>query len=160
MGKYFVVNEDSKLYTDYFAWKNDRSKISDAFKKVCDKLGFETTEFYLDKSRLNINPTAKDYATFEHMMKKGSWGEFKKNSEPSKMWVELVRDIEHFCKPQLLFYFRSLGHRWRERLFDIDGKLYGTIESDQDVKVPDFVTEIKASEFHKIIEDYEERCKS
>lgn len=160
MSKYFVVNEDSGLYADYFAWKNDRSKISDAFKKVCDKFGIETTEFYLDKNRLHINPTESDLSKFENIMKKGSCGEFKKNSEPSKMWIGLTKDIEHFRKPQLLFYFRSLGPRWRERLFDIDGKLYGSIESNQDVNMPDFVTEIKASEFYKIIEDYEERCKA
>ena len=157
MGKYFVVNEDSVLYADYFAWKNNRSKISDAFKKVCDKFGIETTEFYLDQKRLHIHPLESDFEKFKDMMKKDSWGEFKKNSEPSKMWVELVKDIEHFGKPRLLLYFRSLGSRWKERLFDIDGKLYGSIESNQDVNMPDFVTEIKASEFYKIIEDYEEK---
>ena len=159
MNKYFVVNEDSELYADYFAWKDDKSKISDAFKKVCDKFGIETTQFYLNQNRLHIHPTENDDLKFEKMMKKTGWGEFKVNSEPSKMWVALVKDIKHFRKPQLLFYFHSLGYSWRERLFDIDGKLYGSIESNMDIQMPDFVTEIKASEFYKIIEDYEERNK-
>lgn len=160
MGKYFVVNEDSGLHADYFAWKGNHKKILDAIEKVREEFGIETKQFYLDQKRLHIHPSENDSKKFKDMMKKGGWGEFKKNSEPSKMWVELVKDILQFKKPQLFYYFDMLGHRWRERLFDIDGKLYGSIESDQEVKMPDFVTEIKASEFYKIIEDYEERCKS
>ena len=92
-------------------------------------------------------------------MKKTNDGEFKKNSEVSKMWIGLVKDIENFDKPRLLFYFNLIGHRWKERLFHIGDKLYCSIESDGEVSTPDFVIEMKASEFYKVIEEEENREK-
>lgn len=91
------------------------------------------------------------------MMKKGNVGEFKKNTAISKMWVELVKDIAHFDKPKLVYYMRMNCYRWKERLFHIGDKLYGSIESDGEVSVPDFAVEMKASEFYKVIEDAEEK---
>ncbi len=90
-------------------------------------------------------------------MKKNSNGEFKKSSKINKMWVSLVKDIEYFEKPKLMFYFRFSGPRWSERLFHDGDKLYCSIESEGEIFVPDFAIEIKASEFFKIIEDQEER---
>lgn len=87
------------------------------------------------------------------MIKKTNDGEFKKNTEVSKMWVELVKDIGHFEKPELLFYFDLIGHRWKERLFHIGEKLYCSIESDGEVSTPDFAIEMKASEFYRVIEE-------
>ena len=52
-------------------------------------------------------------------------------------------------------YFRLLGYRWRERIFHVGEKLYISIESDRDIEVPKFATEIKASEFYRIIEAQE-----
>ena len=86
------------------------------------------------------------------MMIKSNYGQFKKNSPISKDWCELVKDIKHMKKPSLIWYFNLIGHRWREQLFHIGKTLYVHIESDGIVKMPDFITEIKASEFYKAIE--------
>lgn len=155
MDKYFEIKPDSELYKDYFAHERAGEKIKAAFNKVKEKFGIDTTVFFLHKDRFQIAATDKDMEKFSSMMKKGNAGEFKKNSTPSKMWVELVKDITHFERPRLFYYFPALGHRWKERLFHVGDKLYCSIESDGEVSVPDFVVEMKASEFYKVIEDAE-----
>lgn len=155
MDKYFEIKTDCALYKDYFAHEEDEPKIVSAFKAVCEKFGIETKEFYMRKNIFWIVPTANDRKKFSGIMKKSNYGEFKKNSEVSKMWVDLVKDIEHFEKPKLFYYFDLLGHRWKERLFHIGEKLYCSIESDGAVSTPEFATEMKASDFYKVIEDNE-----
>lgn len=156
MNKYFEIKPDCALYKEYFAHEEDKPKIVNAFKSVSEKFGIETSSFYMIKNSFRIVPTENDGKKFERIMKKTNYGEFKKNSEPSKMWIELVKDIEYFEKTRLIFYFNLLGYRWKERLFHIGDKLYCSIESDGEVSTPDFAVEMKASEFFKIIEDYEE----
>lgn len=155
MDKYFEIKTDCALYKDYFAHEEDEPKIVSAFKAVCEKFGIETKEFYMKKNNFWIVPTANDREKFSGIMKKSNYGEFKKNSEVSKMWVDLVKDIEHFEKPKLFYYFDLLGHRWKERLFHIGERLYCSIESDGEVSTSEFVTEMKASDFYKVIEDNE-----
>lgn len=160
MDKYFKVNEGSELYTDYFKHKEDKKKIKEAIQEVCKKFGIEAEQFYMRKDRLHIVPTQNDIAKFSDMMTKNDYGVFKKASEPSKMWVELVKDIQHFNKPRMFNYIHFHAYQWSENLFDIDGVVYGFLKDVDEVNLPDFVVEIKASEFHKVIEDYEERCKA
>ena len=160
MDKYFKVNEGCQLHTDYFSWKEDKKKIKEAMQEVCKKFGIEAEQFYMQKNRLHIVPTQNDIKNFSAMMTKNDYGRFKKTSEPSKMWVELVKDIEHFHKPRLFNYIHFHAHGWSENLFDIDGVVYGLLKDVYEVNLPNFVVEIKASEFYKIIEDYEARCKS
>lgn len=154
MDKYFEVKPGSRFYEEYFAHEGDKPKILSAFKEVCEKFGIEADEFYIDKDMFRIVPTASDRRKFSGMMKQSNDGEFKKNSEVSKMWMRLVRDIEHFEKPHLLFHFNLLGCRWKERVFHMEDQLYCSIESDGEISVPDFVTEMKASDFYQIFEEY------
>jgi hypothetical protein len=76
------------------------------------------------------------------------------------MWIELVKDIQHFNKPRLYNYIHFRANGWSENLFDIDGVVYELLKDVDEVNLPNFVVEIKASEFYKIIEDYEERNKA
>lgn len=155
MNKYFEIKPDCALYKEYFAYQEDKRKIEAAFKTVCEKFGIKSKEYYMKKDRFWIVPTENDIEKFAGMMKKNSDGEFKRNSEAGRMWAGLVKDIEHFDKPRLFLYFKFAvaGHRWKERLFHVSEKLYCSIESDGEVPVPDFATEMKASEFYKVEED-------
>lgn len=155
MEKYFIVKEDCSLYKDYFNHKKSEKEIYSAYKRVCEEFGIESNQFFLSKNSFSIIPTDKDKEKFNSVLKKTNYGEFKKNSAPSKMWISLVKDIHNFDKPRLIYYFELLGHTWRERLFDKENVLYCSVESDRDIKTPNFVTEIKASEFYKVIEDLE-----
>lgn len=155
MEKYFIVDKESELYSDYFEWLNDKDKVAKAFRNVCEEFGVETKQFYLTKERFHIVPTLNDSEKFRSMMMKSDYGVFKKSSPVTKRWNELVKDIEHFKKPQLFYYLPLLGYKWRERLFNVGGVLYGSVESDGYIDIPDYMTEIKASEFYKVIEEME-----
>ena len=71
----------------------------------------------------------------------------------------LVKDITPFNRPQLFYYMKDLIGRWRERLFAVDGKLYGSIESEseEEIETPEWAEEMKASEFYKILEESVEK---
>lgn len=156
MEKYMEIQNDCKLYKDYFEWVGNWDVIKSLFHGIKEKYGIETTGFYTYKDRFQIVPTENDNKNFSSMLKKTSYGEFKKNTEISKEWISGVEKIGRINKPQLFFYFNLLGHRWKERLFHIGDKLYCFIESDGEVSVPRFALEMKASEFYKIIEESEE----
>ena len=155
MDKYFEIKPDCGLYKEYFAHEKAKEKIVDAFNTVREKYGIETKTFCQYKDRFWIKPTENDLERFSGMMKKDNVGEFRKNSVISKMWVESVKGIVHFDRPELLFYFPLIGYRWKERLFHVGEKLYCSIESDAEFPTPDFAIDMKASEFYKIIEDEE-----
>lgn len=154
MDKYFEIQAGCDLYKEYFAYKDAIPKIVEAYKAVCAKFGIEANEFLARKNELHIIPTEADIEKFGKFMKKN--GGFKRSSEPCKMWISLVKDIENFYKPKLFFYFDLLGCHWKERLFSVGDKLYCSIESDGEFSTPNFAIEMKASEFYKIIESIEE----
>ena len=60
-----------------------------------------------------------------------------------------------------MFYISTGSLRTSSRLFHIGEILYGTFDnkSDSDYKLGEYFEEMKASEFYKIIEDYEESKK-
>lgn len=166
MNTYMKVKPGSKLYTDYFQWLNeDRNKVRDAFRNIKEKFGIETNEFSPEQSGFYIAPTSADMEKFSGMLKKSSYGEFKKNSEPHKEWVEAVKDIQHMRRPGLFAYFSSylFGRRWKERMFNDGDVLYCCIENIEGQgrvkEIPDFCEEIKASEFYQVLEKLEDLAK-
>lgn len=157
MNRYMEIKKDCSLYKDYFEWVGNWDAIKSLFDGIKEKYGIEATGFYPNKNMFKIVPTKNDNKKFESMLKKTSYGEFKKNTEISKEWIEGVKVIGRIEKPQLFYYFNLLGHRWKERLFHVGDKLYCSIESDGEVSVPKFALEMKASEFYKVIEESEEK---
>lgn len=155
MEKYMVIHKDSPLYKDYFAWKKDEPKVGELFKKIKELYGIESNEVYINRNFFKIVPTQNDIKKFSSIMKKTSYGEFKKNSEVSKYWMNGIKSIKNIEKPRLFYYFNLLGNRWKEMIFNVGEKLYCSIKSDEEVITPDFAIEIKASEFYKIIEESE-----
>ena len=155
MEKYMEIRKDCQLYKDYFEWVGNWDAIKKLFNGIKEKYGIEATGFYPFKDVFKIVPTENDNKKFVSILKKTSYGEFKKNTEIYKEWVSGVKEIGRIKKPELFYYFDLLGHKWRERLFHIGDKLYCSIASDGEVSVPEFALEMKASEFYKIIEESE-----
>lgn len=159
MNKYFEVKQDCDLYNDYFSYLDDQSKISAAFRAVYQKFGIQSRQFYMRKDCFKIIPTQQDKEKFLKMFKQNSIGEFKKSSEVSKMWVNLVKDVKHIRKPKLFHYFDMAGFKWEENLLHIGNRLYCCFKDMEDegykkkFDIPDFVIEMKASEFYGIMEE-------
>lgn len=155
MERYMEIRKGCQLYKDYFEWDKNLKEANNLFGSIKEKYGIESVEYYLLKNGFKIIPTENDNKKFASMLKKTSYGEFKKNTDISKEWINGVKKIGIIEKPQLFYYLDLLGYKWRERLFHIRDKLYCSIESDGEVSVPRFALEMKASEFYKIIEEGE-----
>lgn len=159
MEKFYIVTEQSRLHKDYFEYKNNAKRIKELVNEFTDKHTIETHLYYPSNSGIAIVPTKNDKELFDKMLNK-SVGEglrfFKKNSKISKDWINLldINNIKVINKPMVGFYIRGLLGKHRTRLFDVEGILYCSVDTDvQEINCPEGFTEIKASEFYKVIEE-------
>jgi hypothetical protein len=160
MEKFYIVTPSSSIHKEYLDYKAMSEKVNIAFVEFAKEQGFETHEYYQSAKYLHICPSDGDTDKFGKYFKKDAPGLFKKNSPIAKAWVDKcqVLGLKSPNKPNLGFELRVWG-RSRSRLFMIKDILYASIEADCDFKNPTEFEEIKASEFFKVIEEYEESLK-
>lgn len=151
MNVYFEVEPGSVLYQDCFRWLADRKKVVDVFQQIRKKYGIQTTQFYLNSDRLHIEPTRADVTKLRDFLLSREEGKFKVKTPMNEEWREAVKALK-VEKPQLFDYFKLYGLRWRERLFSVGDKLYGSIEADGKVELAAYCRTMKASEFYEILE--------
>ena len=158
MKRYFIVKNEEliRLTKEY---ESMRKKVNDAFTEFAKDNGIETKEYYQFVDKLMIVPTEKDYTTFKDMLKADGIT-FRKNSSVSKKWVVLCKEKELQKPDKPVWELQNLIGwniwRFRSNLFQLDDKVYGTFETDEDFSLPDeHFIELKGSEFYKIIEDLE-----
>lgn len=154
---FMTIHNDSRLYKDYFEWRNGFKNMVDTANRVMDQFGIESKRFSARKDRLAIEPTESDAEKFAKMLMADGQS-FKKTSAPNKAWVDAMKDIKHMRKPQLFGYMPMslLGCRWKEQLFHVGEILYCHIDSDGKAEVPDFATAIKGSEYYAVLEREDE----
>lgn len=158
MEKFFTINEGSQLYEDYWNWRNNiksNNEIVSAFLKEHD---IETHLYCPGKDFLGIVPTERDKEKFGNQLRTGETNEglrfFKKNSTIGKAWKEHGEKLKFLHKPSPSWYNRFVVGRSSSRLFDYNGILYCSIEAeDIDVSDNSAFTEMKGSEFYKIMEE-------
>lgn len=159
MEKYFIVTEESQLHKDWFAYKKNSAAVRELIKAFFSEHGIESNEFYAADDAIYIVPSEKDKGTFNSLLcapLENGLRQFKKTSKISKAWVKTLKDagLRVFGKPMLILYFRSLGGRFKSRLFDLNGILYCSLDPVHG-EAPEGFVEMKASEFFKIIEESE-----
>lgn len=161
MEKYYKIPKEHRIYKMYMDYKNMANRINKAFIEFEKEWGIETQQYCQTTDRLYICPTDNDTEKFGEYFKKGCPGEFKKTSAPSKAWVGKCKELnlETPYIPSLPWEFGIYGSS-RQRIFMIDDVLYASISTENDFKALKGLEEIKASEFFKVIEDYEESLKA
>lgn len=165
MEKFFIVTNESSLNKAYFDWKENLSVVNKIVKQFCQENNIESTGYYAREDMFYIAPTKKDNENFNKFFLKQEFSDglraFKKNSVIGKAWKQLIKNkgIKIHEKPCCIFYFDNLYGHYSERLFDIHGIVYLHINSQIDIDNPKGMMEIKASEFYKVIEAYEEEVK-
>lgn len=154
MEKFYKVSPDSPVYDEYFEHKEFAAAMCIVYTMFAKEHGIETTRFIPDADRLVIDPTAADKKKFKDQIRQQPPGQFKKKSETGKAWVALCKKKGLVTKrqPFMPFVFNVFGRSYH-RLFDLDGTLYCTFESQSRFDNPPHFNEIKASEFYKIMED-------
>jgi len=148
------------MFEDYL--KSDKA-VNAVYTAIKEEFGFEANEYAPSKGNLGIVPRGKDHVKFKNDFTADErWSGikcFKVRSEIGKAWKAKIKDVEIIRKPVISWYLDGLaGGSSRSRLFIIDDVMYGSLERDNDFEVnhPDF-EEIKASEFHRVIEEYQAR---
>lgn len=162
MEKYFIVTDENKLKKDYTEYIKNTIDINKIVKEFMKTQEIETKGYCPRNKYLFITPTAKDEETFKTQLCKSVLDDglrrFKKNSEVNKAWVETLtlNNIKVVDKPFIPFYFKKVLGSVRSRLFEINGNVYCSLEHPEDFETPKGMEEMKASEFFKIIEDFQE----
>jgi hypothetical protein len=160
MERYFRVT-NNRLYKDWFDYKVNQQQINDLFKSFKEEQGFESGAYYVTDDEIYIVPVETDLDKFGKMLCKpieDDLQKFKTNSKVGKAWVETLKlnNLNVLRKPMLIMYMSVGGGRFRSRLFNVDEQLYCSLDPADDAKLPQGFTEMKASEFFKIIEDMKE----
>ena len=77
---------------------------------------------------------------------------FKKNSAINKEWVKRAVNLKNVHKPSPAWLNNFMG-KSSSRLFDCNGVLYCSFSANQIEMPVDTFTEIKGSEFYKVMEE-------
>lgn len=163
MEKYYIATEESNLYRDYFDYKNNLKKVNELAIMFMNQNGIETNKYYASDDSFAIVPTKTDAVKFAHVLRMPQENDvqfFKKNSSLTKAWVQMLKDAKMsvLSRPHLIFYGKTFGGRYRNRLFDLNEVIYCSMEPGFE-ETPKGFLEIKASEFFKVIEDSEKVMK-
>lgn len=159
--KYFIVTEANPLHNDYKAYRNNSKLINEHVKQFCQSHGIKAEEYVANNDSFYIVATNEDKINFKSSLGKAveqGIYPFKKNSKIGKAWVESLKEkkLKVLHRPMVGMYFRNAYGRHRSRLFEFEGNVYCSFESESgEVNVPEGMKEIKASEFFKVIEDSE-----
>ena len=158
--KYYKITSENFI-SKAKEYKKEIEKLYKITDIIWDEFGIETRSFYPRVSEFKIEPTRNDVNKFREMLKKDG-STFKKNSLVNKRFEELVKEYQAKTpyRPMLWDYAAHTYGSMAASHFEIDGVHYGSLEIEGGGhKTVEGFEEMKASEFYKIIEDYEERVK-
>jgi len=163
MERYFQVTGQSSLYNEYMEYKNNQQVVHSISKEFMNAQGIETNVYANQGDKFYIVPTENDVDKFSKSLCKPLSNDlraFKANSKIGKAWVKTLEEKQFKIKnkPYVGFSFRNCMGKNRSRIFAIDSVVYCSFQNEHDFDdVPDGFVELKASEFWKIVEDYEGR---
>lgn len=161
--RYFVVTEQHELFKDFVAQKENEQKVREVFKAWKARFYVEADTYLPTAKRISIEATANDLQKFKDQFMSGWYDglkEFKLKSEMNLTWVSMLKSeqLSVLHRPRVIFYLpHGCKNSWVMNL--INGVLYLYYKTDADFETPDGMIEIKGSEYHKVIEDYEESLK-
>lgn len=160
--KAFIVKPDSKLYKDYFTERKEKQKFHELALDFSKKFNFSEGRKYCINERLMIELTEEEYSQYKHQLlkdKREGLYVFKKNSDMQKAWeINVVSQcnmndiylISFWC-----YDFITVGS-CSYSLWNDEATLYCYVRSkNEELNIPDYVEEIKLSEYYAKIEEME-----
>ena len=160
MEKYFIIESSTKLHKRYFEYIALRDKNDKIIRKfVAENIAARENLTYVSNwnQSFSIVLTDEEYKKFQPQLWKnysvvenGRMCTFRKDSIVGKLYTKL--NIEPAPKPHITCAVGILSAQ--SRLFDYDGVLYCTINSEkitEKTKFPDGWREISRSEFATLI---------
>ncbi|MBU5440271.1 hypothetical protein KQI42_19950 [Tissierella sp. MSJ-40] len=164
MEKFYIAEEGSRLRKDYLEYIENSEQVRKVVNKFFKEFGITAEAYYVNNKSLFIVATKEDKEKFKEQLckPKDELSRFKANSKTTKEWLKTLKsnNLNILSRPSVPLYFnRWYGGRLSSRLFEIEGVVYCSFCAEQEFSPKDKLKEIKASEFFKIIEDYNESLK-
>lgn len=152
MEKFYVLDKGTPLEKHYWEYRTFQTKLCEIYKEFSEKHGIHSKKFRTTADRLWIVPDEIDQTVFKEQFITSKPGLFKKNSPNNKHWVKTCADngVSQVDPPDIGVAFGF--HKASYRLFHADENVYCTYECYEPFDTPDGFTELKASEFYKIME--------
>ena len=168
MEKHFIV-KDEGIINEWKEYLRLCDVERELFRLIKEEVGFEANRFFLDESDIFIVPEGSDNEKFNGMFTKVYYNDglkkFNSRSSVAKAWKAMAKKngFKTPRRPVLSWCLmgKNLIGKSSQTLYEVDGVLYARFELDRDYQIDDGqVEEIKASEFYKIAEDYNEKIKT
>ena len=158
MEKFYIVPVGTKLHSEYMTYKQNTAQAKNSAIRLLDKYGVEAEQFCALNTEFGIVATDNDLEKFSKDLRKPRDGVhwFKTRSAFLKEWRECAKEIGPLRKPFVWLHFKTGIGKFRSRLFDINGVVYCSFETDGLVEPMESYTELKQSEFWRIVESAEE----
>lgn len=158
MEKFYIVPVGTKLHSEYMTYKQNTAQAKNSAIRLLDKYGVEAEQFCALNTEFGIVATDNDLEKFSKDLRKPRDGVhwFKARSAFLKEWRACAKDIGPLHKPFVGLHFKTGVGKFRSRLFDINGVVYCSFETDGLVEPMESYTELKQSEFWRIVESAEE----
>ena len=161
MEKFYIVTKESNLNKEYWEYVNNIKEVNKYVKEFMKQESIGAIEYHVDYKKIYIVPTENDVERFNSKLTKpldNGLRAFKTNSLVGKKWIEFVKnnDIKILHKPFVGTYFNAYGRSY-QRLFHIGDIVYCSYETEFNFNNPKGFTEIKASEFYRVIESLENK---
>ena len=159
----FTVKQGSQFYQDYFSAKEERQKFHELAKEFFKKHNLFEPKKYYQTEFLGLELTAEQKKLYADQIKKNDdengMRQFKKRSAMQKSWEEDVVskvDFDVIEKPK--FWWFEFIMRGSYSLWDHNGIIYGYLKDNhkEEIKLADYMTEIKMSEYYMAIEATEQ----
>ena len=159
----FIVVKDSEFYKQYFEAKEERQKFHELAKAFFEKYDLVDSAEYYQTKFLGLKLTAEQKKRFEGQLKKyddeNGMSRFKQKSAMQKAWNEFVTDKVNFDTiGKIQFWWLSLISNGSYNLWNKDGNIYGYVKDNykETITLPEYMTEIKMSEYYSVIEQMED----
>lgn len=155
----FIVNPNSEFYNKYFKSKEERQRLHDLARVFFEKYDLVDSGEYYQTKFLGIKLNTEQKERFANQLKKrddeNGMSRFKKNSPMQKSWDEDVTSkIDFGVIDAVKFWYFGLIGCGSYNLWDNKGTIYGYLKDNNrdEIKLEDYMTEIKMSEYYSVIE--------
>lgn len=159
----FTVNKDSQFYKNYFLAKEERQRFHGLAREFFKKHNLFEPKKYYQTEFLGLELTAEQKALYADQIKKNDdengMTRFKKRSAMQKSWEEdVVSKVDFDVIEKSKFWWFEFIMRGSYSLWDHDGVIYGYLKDSykEQIKLADYMTEIKMSEYYMAIEATEQ----
>lgn len=166
--KYFEISAEHTLAQQYVAHMENFNAVKALGKEFMERHNIEANLFRAGNDSFSIVPAHDDKEKFKSQLtlKADQYGvqKFKKPSDVGKDWLKFLREknFKVIYQPHVSFYFDT-GFSCRYSSYVTpDGKLYLKFTSTGVNPMgpqSELIKEIKASEYHKIYEELEDKYK-